>query len=230
MKLAKICDSFTGSRYETPQAEINSKLDDLNRKIIQTKDILKATESEVTKYLFSVNTLEESDLSAIQIYKWFIVKEIALYKALNTLRASDSMLIGLFWAPTSEVNNIFSKINDIKEDRNIIGPQMWKRENHRILPPTYFKLNEFTEPFQTITNTYGVPNYKEVNPSVFAIVTFPFLFAVMFGDLGHGSLVLGFSLCLIFMRDYIQTTALSAILPLRYMLLLMGIMATFVGF
>jgi V-type H+-transporting ATPase subunit a len=39
-------------------------------------------------------------------------------------------------------------------------------------------------------STYGIPNYKEVNPSVFAIVTFPFLFGVMFGDIGHGAVLL----------------------------------------
>lgn len=31
--------------------------------------------------------------------------------------------------------------------------------------------------------------YKEINPAVFAIVTFPFLFGVMFGDIGHGGLL-----------------------------------------
>lgn len=31
--------------------------------------------------------------------------------------------------------------------------------------------------------------HKEINPAVFAIVTFPFLFGVMFGDVGHGLLL-----------------------------------------
>jgi V-type H+-transporting ATPase subunit a len=31
-----------------------------------------------------------------------------------------------------------------------------------------------------------VAKYQEENPGVFTIVTFPFLFAVMFGDLGDG--------------------------------------------
>ena len=40
--------------------------------------------------------------------------------------------------------------------------------------------------------------YKEINPAVFAMVTFPFLFGVMYGDIGHGGLVLiaGILLCL----------------------------------
>lgn len=47
-------------------------------------------------------------------------------------------------------------------------------------------------------NTYGIPNYKEVNPAVFAIVTFPFLFGIMFGDIGHGFVLflVGAFLCL----------------------------------
>ena len=37
--------------------------------------------------------------------------------------------------------------------------------------------------------------YMKVNPTVFTIVTFPFLFAVMFGDFGHGVLMLMVGWC-----------------------------------
>jgi V-type H+-transporting ATPase subunit a len=50
--------------------------------------------------------------------------------------------------------------------------------------------------FQEFTNTYGVPCYQEANPSGFAVVTFPFMFGIMFGDYGHGSLIFFLGFCL----------------------------------
>ena len=57
--------------------------------------------------------------------------------------------------------------------------------------------NDFLSIYQLIVETYSVPAYKEINPGFFTTITFPFLFGLMFGDVGHGSIILFFGLFLI---------------------------------
>ncbi len=68
-----------------------------------------------------------------------------------------------------------------------------------------------------------------MNPSVFGCVTFPFLFAVMFGDLCHGTILflIGIMLCLF--AEPLKKTAIGGIVMARYLILLMGFFATYIG-
>ena len=95
-------------------------------------------------------------------------------------------------------------------------------------PPTFVQVNEVTWPFQEIVNTYSIPQYQEVNPSIFAIVTFPFLFGVMFGDIMHGALLIAFSTILCF-SERKPGTAMGELGKLRYVLLMMGFFSFYCG-
>ena len=62
----------------------------------------------------------------------------------------------------------------------------------------------------------GVARYREVNPAVFTIVTFPFLFAVMFGDVGHGLLMLLFASWLVLSEKKLARQDLGDILGMLF--------------
>lgn len=76
-------------------------------------------------------------------------------------------------------------------------------------------------------NTYGIPRYGEVNPAVYAIPIFPFLFGVMFGDIGHGGLLLGFAIWLLMSEG--SNKLFPNIYAIRYLLLMMGIFSFYSG-
>ena len=81
-----------------------------------------------------------------------------------------------------------------------------------------------------IVDTYGVPKYLEANPAVLTIVTFPFFFGMMFGDMGHGSVLFLIASTLVLGAESFKGTLPPAVLSARYLLLLMGFMATYAGF
>jgi V-type H+-transporting ATPase subunit a len=97
-------------------------------------------------------------------------------------------------------------------------------------PPTYIRSNEFLWAFQEIVNTYGIPRYREINPTFFNIVTFPFLFGIMFGDIGHGGVLFAFGIYLCLNHENLKNDEnFKMMSKARYLLLAMGFFALFAG-
>jgi len=57
-------------------------------------------------------------------------------------------------------------------------------------PPTMIHNPSFIKPFETITKLYGLPHYDELDPTPLIAITFPLIFGFMFGDIGHGLILL----------------------------------------
>lgn len=130
--------------------------------------------------------------------------------------------------------------------------------NTNLTPPTYFRTNKFTKGFQSLIDTYGHCSYREVNPGLFtsykkklkkchyiliifnisaflSIVTFPFLFAIMFGDIGHGLILLLFSIFVIVKEKKFESAKSdneiwNIFFFGRYIILLMGLFSIYTGF
>ena len=53
--------------------------------------------------------------------------------------------------------------------------------------PVLLKPPRLLRPFAALVKGYGLPRYGEADPTVFAALSFLFMFGMMFGDVGHGA-------------------------------------------
>lgn len=57
------------------------------------------------------------------------------------------------------------------------------------LVPTLTRQARWLRPFAALVNNYGVPRYTEIDPTPLFALTFTAMFGMMFGDIGHGALI-----------------------------------------
>ena len=122
----------------------------------------------------------------------------SIYEVLNCHIITDHSLIGECWIPERAIPHARNALIQGQNLSNSTVPSALSTMATTQVPPTLNVTNKFTYGFQMIIDAYGVSNYGEVNPAPFSIITFPFIFAVMFGDTGHGILMTLFALWLVF--------------------------------
>lgn len=233
-KIRKVCSSFGVNTYAWPASKesseqmrrtLEAQVEDMNA-MVQAHEHMVYSEAA---YLLEQPRRYSNSL--IEEWRQFCVKEKSIYATLNQFDNSSMHLRADCWFPEEEEDSIRKDIVALNTQCQSTAMLVADRVPTKKTPPTYIKTTDFTRPFQDLVDTYGLPRYREANPTLLTIVTFPFLFGVMFGDIGHGLGLMAVGLASILYADRIKDIPhLETFYFARYMLFMMGFFATYAGF
>eukprot|EP01134_Creolimax_fragrantissima_P001783 CFRG1783T1 len=231
-KVKRICDGFGATNYPCPEGyeerraletRVASGIEELQMVLGRTADFRKRILSDIA------DSYEE----------WYVktLKMKATYHTMNKFNfdVSQSALIAEGWIPTAKLAHVQSALKDVTDRLGSGVPTIVKTSHTTEMPPTYHITNKFTHAFQAIVDAYGVASYQEVNPGLFTLISFPFLFAVMFGDVGHGVIMTLMAAAMIYAEKTLIRTKdmgemVETVFAGRYMILLMGMFSIYTGF
>jgi len=175
---------------------LNHTKDDLTtlEEIKEVEDKLKANaekEKELTNKLHKIGEENKKHFVA-----WRETAEnvlLLLSTKMKVLESGPYVTIEGF-TPQKRFNELCDKLNKKLDGKVIVSKTDPPKQNHKnqakTMPPTKMSNNKFVRPFEELTKLYGLPKYNEIDPTPIMAITFPILFGLMFGDLGHGLLLL----------------------------------------
>lgn len=228
-KLArKICEGFKADIYPCPESldERLEMVNSIDSRISEMDIVMGKSMEQRTRLLISVG---ENLLS----WKIKLRKVKATFYHMNMFKIERNY-IAHCWVPSALIGKLQNVLDKASEKVGSTSPSIL----HKLPaanPPTHIQTNKFTAAYQKVIDAYGVGTYKEINPMPYTLITFPFLFAVMFGDAGHGLIMFLFAFIIVYKEKKLMNVGKDQeiwriFFSGRYLILLMGLFSMYTGF
>ncbi len=166
-------DEFVGSPAEL-QNDLNRQIDDLN-----------AADAEIEQSMATMLADEQEVLQRAQ----GLLNRARPYASLASVLRGKGGLVNLQgWVPARNVQQLNERLQqDLAFPFHVETSEPGVEEFARV--PTLLPGSALLKPFQGLVRTFGLPGYREIDPTGAFALTYILMFGMMFGDIGHGAVI-----------------------------------------
>ena len=140
---------------------------------------------EEKKISYELKKLGSDNQNKIITWKETIENILVLLQAQKKMLQSGRLSVLKGFVPRQKFQSLSEKIQT-----SLNGKALVLENQSAQNPPTKIAHSRFVRPYEEITKLYGLPHYDEVDPTPIIAITFPLIFGLMFGDIGHGLVLL----------------------------------------
>ncbi|MBY8985845.1 MAG: hypothetical protein KGD65_12295 [Candidatus Lokiarchaeota archaeon] len=133
----------------------------------------------------------------------------ALLEAENDMAQCDNIVYFEAWVLKKPILKIKEGILEITNGKCVIEVEKAKSKDN--VPNVIKRPPALFEGFQTLTFALGYPRRGEINPTYLVAITFPFLFGIMFADVGQGLILFIGGILLLFLRARVDINKVGEI-------------------
>ncbi|HVV71373.1 MAG TPA: V-type ATPase 116kDa subunit family protein, partial [Verrucomicrobiae bacterium] len=115
-------------------------------------------------------------------------RERRLLEAEQGFPRTGSAILITGWVPADDASALGSRIRHITAGRCAL--ETTPPEGSLLdQTPVLLRHPSWLRPFDILVTAYGLPNYQEIEPTLFVALSYTLMFGIMFGDLGHGAIL-----------------------------------------
>jgi len=111
-------------------------------------------------------------------------KTLATAKKYSCATEKTALLSG--WVPLEEKERVLKEVKKVSESSYIEAKSPEETNISKEDIPVRLKHSTFIKPFELLIESYGIPRYGSIDPTIFVAITFLIMFGAMFGDFGQG--------------------------------------------
>lgn len=92
------------------------------------------------------------------------------------------------WVPAADIDKVKKAVESAAG--HPVAMEVLKADPNRQSVPSLVRAPHWLQPFEELVTTFGLSSYNELDPTLIVTISFLVMYGMMFGDIGHGLMLL----------------------------------------